>query len=94
VKIENFPFRDGEGLTVNTYTGHDVDGTLVAINPDAVILCTVGSNLRMIPWSNVADVYGKSLGNDRVREIAETFTRPKPITDFHPTHTVDTIPGR
>jgi hypothetical protein len=94
VKIENFPFRDGESLTVHTYTGQAVDGTLVAVNSDGLALCITGSSLAMFPWANVAEVYGKNLGNDRVREIANDSARPEPVVDFHPTHTVDILPEK
>jgi hypothetical protein len=83
VKIEHFPFRDGEHLIVSTYAGYVHDGTLVAINPDGLMLSLTGSSVVMVPWSNVADVKGVDLRPGRVGEIAETFTRPSPITT-HP----------
>lgn len=93
MKIEHFPYRDGERLVVTTYTGYAHDGDLVAINPDGLMLCVHASSVIMVPWSNVASANGVDLGNDRVREIADTFARPEPFT-LHPAlaDTVDTPP--
>jgi hypothetical protein len=83
VKIENFPFRDGEHLLVSTYTERVHDGRLVAINPDGLMLSSTDSNVVMVPWSNVADVSGIDLRPGRIVEIVETYVRPERIK-LHP----------